>query len=42
MNENLQWACGGDKHLECRRHISSGAVGDVYEVPLIRYLLLTQ
>jgi hypothetical protein len=33
MTEHLQWTCGRDASLECERHISSGAFGDVYEAP---------
>jgi hypothetical protein len=35
MAKELQWACGGDKRLKCVRHISSGAVGEVFEVSLV-------
>jgi len=32
MDKSMQWTCGKDGSLECRRHINSGAFGDVYEV----------
>jgi serine/threonine protein kinase len=32
MDKSVQWTCGKDRKLECRRLINSGAYGDVYEV----------
>ena len=36
LEAELQWICGEDPRLECRRHINSGAFGDVYEVRFLR------
>jgi hypothetical protein len=32
LDSSLQWTCGGHEHMECRRHISGGGHGLVYEV----------
>jgi hypothetical protein len=32
LSEKLQWICGGNPDLECRREINRGSFGCVYEV----------